>query len=204
MSCNVLKCTDKDKKEWKKFGFRVNILYLCSTSHNNQIPFTYVQLSPLWQGRTGFALPAVQQSRNRSEDPLPMDKGLPHAHAGAGSHELPAPPPHLPQARSGSHRTAFGRAISSPILPQFCPSPQASNRFPSSSETLPIKLRNAFTSSLEMLHIKHGKPCPPPLKDIDNIIETTIKTLLFIHFIFFYCTITSTVHCIHIIIRSTD
>ena len=103
----------------------------------------YVQLSSLWQGRTGFALPPVQQSRNRHEDPLPMDKGLPHAYAGARVHELSAPSTHLPQARSGSHRTAFGRAISSPTRPvsALCHKPlnascQAPKRFTSSPEAL--------------------------------------------------------------------
>ena len=131
----------------------------------------YVQLSSLWQGRTGFALPPVQQSRNRHEDPLPMDKGLPHAHAGAGSHELPAPPPHLPQARSGGHRAAFGRAISSPTRPvsALCHKPlnascQASLRLASNVEipaSTPIRPAPPFSAfsvfSTWSAYIKHVK-----------------------------------------------
>ena len=100
-----------------------------------------------YAGRTGFALPPVQQFRNRHEDPLPMDKGLPPAHAGTRIHELSAPPSHLPQTRSRSHRTAFGRAISSPTRPV----PHSAT----SIETLPVKPPSASLQTSKSPHPPH-------------------------------------------------
>ena len=55
----------------------------------------------LWQGRAGFALPAIEQTRNRVENPLPMDKRMSSPDGRIEIHELQSETPHVPSSGGG-------------------------------------------------------------------------------------------------------
>ena len=98
----------------------VIISYLC----NHQIPRnhtsniihhqSYIKHVPnpyLWQGRTGFALPAMQHSPKCRQDLDSVDKRLSAAEGRTDGHALQSPSPHLPEGGGGSHRPASGGAL---------------------------------------------------------------------------------------------
>ena len=127
MSCYVLLCTDKGEKDWYLLVSMVFISYLCSyqswtpwclcimyyiiPTHNLTLITQNVYSKNLWQGRAGFALPAIEQTRNRVENPLPMDKRLSSPDGRIEIHELQSETPHVPTSGGGGDCEAFGGAV---------------------------------------------------------------------------------------------
>ena len=111
MSANVLKCPDKVEKMYEFLVCEVKNPYLWRVFVTQKLITQNVYRPSLRQGRAGFALPTLQHPRYCYEDPLPLDKGLSAAYAGAPFLELQPEAPHFPEARGGGHRPPFGRAI---------------------------------------------------------------------------------------------